>query len=64
MRSLGPRTPIQGLFLTGQDIATVGVAGAAAGGILAASAVLRRNLFALLAAKFDKLSHDLKLPAA
>ena len=64
MRSLGPRTPIQGLFLTGQDIATVGVTGAAAGGILAASAVLRRNLFALLAERFDRLSRDLKLPAA
>jgi len=40
---LRPHTPIRGLFLTGQDVATDGVAGALAGGLLAASAILRRN---------------------
>ena len=41
---LRPHTPIAGLFLTGQDIVTDGVAGALAGGVLAASAILRRNV--------------------
>jgi all-trans-retinol 13,14-reductase len=45
LRALGPRTPIRGLYLTGQDAAICGVTGAVSGGILAASAVLRRNLF-------------------
>ncbi len=43
-RFLRPRTPIRGLFLTGQDVATAGVAGALAGGYLSASAILGRNL--------------------
>ncbi len=43
-RFLRPRTPIRGLFLTGQDVATAGVAGALAGGYLTASAILGRNL--------------------
>lgn len=43
-RWLRPRTPIKGLFLTGQDISTCGVAGALLGGVLTASAILRRNL--------------------
>ncbi len=43
-RWLRPRTPIRGLWLTGQDIATCGVAGAMAAGYLTVSAMLRRNL--------------------
>jgi all-trans-retinol 13,14-reductase len=38
-RALGPRTPIRGLFLSGQDVALCGVGGAFAGGALAAAAV-------------------------
>ncbi len=38
-RSPGPRTPIRGLFLTGQDVGLVGVAGAFTGGALAAAAI-------------------------
>jgi all-trans-retinol 13,14-reductase len=37
-------TPVRGLFLTGQDLCTLGVVGALFGGVMAASAVLRRNL--------------------
>ncbi len=43
-RSLGARSPIRGLYLTGQDAASLGVVGALFGGIVCASAVLRRNL--------------------
>jgi len=43
-RSLRPRTAIPGLFLTGQDVASCGVAGAMAGGYLAGSAILGKNL--------------------
>lgn len=41
---LRPHTPIPGLFLTGQDVVTDGVAGALMGGVLCASAILRRNV--------------------
>ena len=43
-RWLRPRTPLRGLWLTGQDITTCGIAGAMAGGYLTASAMLGRNL--------------------
>lgn len=45
-RSLRPRTAIRGLYLTGQDIASCGVVGAMAGGYLAGSVILGRNLLA------------------
>ena len=37
--ALAARTPVPGLFLTGQDVLTPGIAGALAGGILGAAAV-------------------------
>jgi all-trans-retinol 13,14-reductase len=43
-KALTPRTPIKGLFLTGQDVCTAGIAGALMGAALAASAILGRNL--------------------
>jgi all-trans-retinol 13,14-reductase len=46
LRSLGARTAIRNLFLTGADTCTSGVAGAMFGGIIAASAILNRNLVA------------------
>lgn len=44
LRTLGARTPIRGLFLTGQDVASLGVVGALYGGVMSASAVLGKNL--------------------
>jgi all-trans-retinol 13,14-reductase len=43
-RTLNPRTPIKQLYLTGQDACSAGVTGALFGGVLAASAILGRNL--------------------
>ncbi len=43
-RSLKPRTSVRNLYLTGQDVATLGVTGAMMGGVVAASAILGRNL--------------------
>lgn len=48
---LRARTPIKGLYLTGQDIVTAGVAGALFAGGLTASAVLGKNLVAGAVAK-------------
>jgi len=44
-RFLRPRTPVRRLWLTGQDITTAGVAGAAASGVLTISAIRGRNYF-------------------
>ena len=43
---LRPETSIRGLYLTGQDILSCGFAGAMFSGVITASAVLKRNLFA------------------
>ena len=45
-RVLRPKTPIRNLYLTGQDIVTLGVAGAMLGGVVTASYLLRRNITA------------------
>ena len=42
---LKPKTPIKGLFLTGQDITTVGLPSALASGVLTCSVLLKKNLF-------------------
>lgn len=41
---LRPRTPIRGLYLTGQDICTAGVCGALFSAVLTTSALLGRNM--------------------
>ncbi|MGD0298298.1 MAG: NAD(P)/FAD-dependent oxidoreductase [Bryobacteraceae bacterium] len=48
LRSLCAQTPVRNLFLTGQDVATLGVTGALFGGAIAASAILRRNLVGVI----------------
>lgn len=44
LRRLGARTPLPGLYLTGQDVTSLGVAGALFGGVISASVVLKKNL--------------------
>ena len=51
LRCLTPRTPIRHLYLTGQDICSLGVTGAMFGGVLATTAILKRNLMSLFARK-------------
>ncbi len=48
LRALGARTPLQGLYLTGQDVSSPGVVGALYGGVIAASAALGKNLFSVV----------------
>lgn len=49
LRSLGPRTPFAGLYLTGADVGMCGVMGALSGAVACASAILGRNMFGELA---------------
>jgi all-trans-retinol 13,14-reductase len=48
MRELGARTPIRGLYLTGQDVASLGVVGALYGGVIGASAATGKNFFSVV----------------
>ncbi len=43
---LSPRTPVPGLFLTGQDAVAHGIVGALYGGVVSAAAILGRNVTA------------------
>jgi all-trans-retinol 13,14-reductase len=52
MRALGARTPIRNLYLTGQDVTSLGVVGALYGGAISASAALGKNLVSKLAKPF------------
>jgi all-trans-retinol 13,14-reductase len=48
IRGLGARTPIRGLYLTGQDVSSLGVVGALFGGVISASAALGKNLLSIV----------------
>ena len=45
---LRPQTKIKNLYLTGQDVTTVGVTSALFSGLLTASAVMKKNLSTML----------------
>lgn len=64
LRCLTPFTPIRGLYLTGQDVATLGVSGALIGGFLTVSAILGRNLIAGLQKARPQLSRNRRLVRA
>lgn len=57
MRCLSAQTPVPNLFLTGSDVTLLGVTGAMFGGIVAASAILGRNLV-------SKVTKPAAVPAA
>jgi all-trans-retinol 13,14-reductase len=48
MRELGARTPIRGLYIAGQDAASLGVVGALYGGVIGASAATGKNFFSVV----------------
>jgi len=57
-RQLRPQTPIPGLYLTGADICTAGVAGAVMGGVLSASVIARRSLLGVALAGAGARTRD------
>jgi len=57
---LRPATPIPGLYLTGQDIATCGFAGALYSGLLTAATLVNRNLMTDLVTLTKELRRDAK----
>lgn len=50
-RGLRAQTPVPGLYLAGQDVAALGVTGAMFGGVIAASAILGRDIGGVLRRK-------------
>ncbi len=48
LRELGAFTPIKGLYLTGQDVSSLGIVGALFGGAITASAIAGRNLISTI----------------
>ena len=57
---LRPKTDIPGLFMTGQDILSAGITGAAYAGVLTASAVLERNVMSDLMGIKDRIKRKKK----
>jgi all-trans-retinol 13,14-reductase len=58
LNCLGPRTTVRGLYLTGADVTMAGVTGAMMGGVLTASAILRRNLMSVVTKGVGRSSKD------
>ncbi|MGC1451676.1 MAG: NAD(P)/FAD-dependent oxidoreductase [Candidatus Sulfotelmatobacter sp.] len=54
IRALGARTPIRGLYLTGQDVSSLGVVGALYGGIISASVALGKNLLSAVSKPWQR----------
>jgi all-trans-retinol 13,14-reductase len=63
LNCLGPRTPVRGLYLTGADVTTAGVTGAMMGGVLTASAILRRNLMSVVTKRAGGSSKNIGIVA-
>jgi len=57
-RFLRPKTPVRRLWLTGQDILTAGIAGAAASGVLTMSAIRGKNYFRRIREAEKQETHD------
>jgi len=51
---LQPKTPIKNFYLTGQDIVSCGVLGAAFGGVLTASSILNKNVISKIKKEVPK----------
>jgi len=62
-RWLRPRTPVEGLYLTGADVVTAGLMGAAMGGISCSSAVLKTNVLGQVMKQQAQTLRD-KVPAS
>ena len=54
IRGLGARTPIRGLYLTGQDVSSLGVVGALYGGVISASVALGKNLLSAVSKPWQR----------
>jgi all-trans-retinol 13,14-reductase len=56
LNCLGPRTSVPGLYLTGADVTSAGVTGAMMGGVVSASAILKRNLMSVVTKATNSVS--------
>ena len=64
LTQMRPKTEIPGLFVTGQDIGTVGIVGALNGGILTAHACLGYGAWDLIVAKRNLIEDLMAMDAA
>jgi all-trans-retinol 13,14-reductase len=56
MKNLRPKTPVKNLYLTGQDVVSVGIGGALIAGALTAQVVSGKNLMS----KISKRKKEIK----